>query len=97
MKKLLIMMVACMALLSGCTESTIVKPTSETVVGDPNFETQENVEIDWTQVSTDAEDMFNSFENGAAAGNISIDKLCDAEKEFGIRVKDGSDGTFLAF
>ena len=52
------MMVACMALLSGCTESTIVKPTSETVVGDPNFETQENVEIDWTQVSTDAEDMF---------------------------------------
>ena len=51
-------MVACMALLSGCTESTIVKPTSETVVGDPNFETQENVEIDWTQVSTDAEDMF---------------------------------------
>ena len=42
----------------GCTESTIVKPTSETVVGDPNFETQENVEIDWTQVSTDAEDMF---------------------------------------
>ena len=43
MKKLLIMMVACMALLSGCTESTIVKPTSETVVGDPNFETQENV------------------------------------------------------
>ena len=34
-------MVACMALLSGCTESTIVKPTSETVVGDPNFETQE--------------------------------------------------------
>ena len=58
MKKLLIMLVACMALLSGCTESTIVKPTSETVVGDPNFETQENVEIDWTQVSTDAEDMF---------------------------------------
>ena len=52
------MMVACMALLSGCTESTIVKPTSETVVGDPNFETQENVEIDWSQVSTDAEDMF---------------------------------------
>ena len=51
-------MVACMALLSGCTESTIVKPTSETVVGDPNFETQENVEIDWTQVSMDAEDMF---------------------------------------
>lgn len=54
-------MVACMALLSGCTESTIVKPTSETVVGDPNFETQENVEIDWTQVSTDAEDMIQGY------------------------------------
>ena len=61
-------MVACMALLSGCTESTIVKPTSETVVGDPNFETQENVEIDWTQVSTDAEDMFKD----TAAISISI-------------------------
>ena len=71
-------MVACMALLSGCTESTIVKPTSETVVGDPNFETQENVEIDWTQVSTDAEDMFNSFANGADAGTFSVDQLGDA-------------------
>ena len=70
MKKLLIMMVACMALLSGCTESTIVKPTSETVVGDPNFETQENVEIDWTQVSTDAEDMFKA--TSTAAISISI-------------------------
>ena len=58
MKKLLIM-IACMALLSGCTKSTIVKPDSETVVADPNFETQEGIEIDWTQVSTDAEDVFN--------------------------------------
>lgn len=57
MKKLLIM-IACMALLSGCTESTIVKPSAETVVADPNFETQDNVEIDWTQVSTDAEELF---------------------------------------
>ena len=73
MKKLLIMMVACMALLSGCTESTIVKPTSETVVGDPNFETQENVEIDWTQVSTDAEDMFkDTSTTSTAAISISI-------------------------
>ena len=90
-------MVACMALLSGCTESTIVKPTSETVVEDPNFETQENVEIDWTQVSTDAEDMFNSFANGADAGTFSVDKLGDAVKEFGIRVKDESDSTMQAF
>ena len=30
----------------------------KTDFGDPNFETQENVEIDWTQVSMDAEDMF---------------------------------------
>lgn len=58
MKKLLIM-IACMALLSGCTKSTIVSPDSETVVGSPNFETEEDVSIDWSQVSTDAEDMFN--------------------------------------
>ena len=57
MKKLLIMMVACMALLSGCTESTIVKPTSETVVGDPNFETQENVEICLLYTSDAADEL----------------------------------------
>ena len=45
----------------------------------------------------DAEDMFNSFANGADAGTFSVDKLGDAVKEFGIRVKDGSDGTMQAF
>lgn len=62
MKKLLIM-IACMALLSGCTESTIVSPDSETVVGNPNFETEEDVSLDWSQVSSDAEDMFNDTAN----------------------------------
>lgn len=41
--------------------------------------------------------MFNSFANGADAGTFSVDKLGDAVKEFGIRVKDGSDGTMQAF
>ncbi len=62
MKKFLIM-IACMALLSGCTQSTIVSPDSETVVGNPNFETQDDVSIDWSQVSNDAEDMFNDTSN----------------------------------
>ncbi len=62
MKKFLIM-VACMALLSGCTQSTIVSPDSETVVGNPNFETEDDVSIDWSQVSSDAEDMFNDTTN----------------------------------
>ena len=57
MKKLLIL-IACMAFLSGCTESTIVKPTAETVVGNPNFETSEDVVIDWKQVSSEAEELF---------------------------------------
>lgn len=72
MKKLLIMMVACMALLSGCTESTIVKPTSETVVGDPNFETQENVEIDWTQVSNGQRKTCSMIQVPTSTAAISI-------------------------
>ena len=57
MKKLLIL-IACMAFLSGCTESTIVKPTAETVVGNPNFETSGDIVIDWKQVSSEAEELF---------------------------------------
>ena len=47
-----------MALLSGCTQSNIVAPTEETIVADPEFGTQDDIEIDWTQVSTDAEEIF---------------------------------------
>lgn len=43
-----------MVLLSGCTQSNIVNPESETKIADPNFDIQDDIEIDWTQVSADA-------------------------------------------
>lgn len=53
--------------------------------------------VHFQQLGLDAEDMFNMLENGAETGTFSIDKLGDAIKEFGIRVKDNSDGTLGAF
>ena len=47
-----------MVLLSGCTQSNIVNPESETKIADPNFDIQDDIEIDWTQVSADAESVF---------------------------------------
>ena len=55
-----LMLIACVALLSGCTESNIVQPDSETKVADPNFETVEGIEIEWPQVSTEAEEIFEN-------------------------------------
>lgn len=57
MKKLL-MLLACAVLLSGCTKSNIVQPDSETIVGDPDFSMKDDIEIDWEQVSADAENTF---------------------------------------
>lgn len=57
MRKFLIM-IACMALLSGCTQSNIVNPDSETRVGNPNFEIEDGIEPDWSQVSTEADEVF---------------------------------------
>ncbi len=62
MKKFLIL-AACAALLCGCTQSNIVQPTAETKYADPDFSTQEGIEIDWQQVSTDAEDIFEDEGN----------------------------------
>ena len=53
--------------------------------------------VHFKSLGLDAEDMFNSFANGADAGTFSVDKLGDAVKEFGIRVKDESDSTMQAF
>src|SRR4030042_1879790 len=53
--------------------------------------------VHFQQLGLDSTDMFNMFQNGAMAGVFDIDKLGDAVKEFGIRVKDGSDGTKEAF
>lgn len=59
MKKLLLLL-ACATLLSGCTKSNIVQPDSETKVANPDFSIQDNIEIDWEQVSTDAEETFKN-------------------------------------
>lgn len=40
-----------------------------------------------------AEDMFNVFKSGKESGAFNLDKVGDAVKEFGIRVKDGSKST----
>ena len=54
----LFLLIACMVFLSGCTQSNIVQPDSETKIADPDFDVREGIEIDWTQVSTDAEENF---------------------------------------
>lgn len=48
---------ACM-LLSGCTQSNIVNTHQETIVGEPDFEEKEGIEIDWEQVSDECQDIF---------------------------------------
>ena len=53
--------------------------------------------VHFKSLGLDVEDMFNSLQNGAAAGTFSVDKLGDTIKEFGIRAKDGSDSTKEAF
>lgn len=57
MRKFFIL-IACMVLLSGCTQSNIVSPDSETKVADPEFGIQDNIEIEWPQVSTEADGLF---------------------------------------
>lgn len=44
----------------------------------------------FNQLGIGAEEMFNMLINGAENGTFSVDKLGDAVKEFGIRVKDGT-------
>lgn len=46
--------------------------------------------VQFRQSGVSAEGMFNSLLNGTAAGTFSVDKLGDAFKEFGNKVKDGS-------
>lgn len=49
------------------------------------------------QLGFDAEGMWNTFKAGAESGSFNMDKVGDAVKEFGIRVKDGSKTTNEAF
>lgn len=53
--------------------------------------------VHFEQLGFDAEDMFAILKNGSESGTFSVDKLGDAMKEFGIRAKDGSEGSKAAF
>jgi len=53
--------------------------------------------VHYKQMGYTAEQFFNSLKNGTGAGTFSVDKLGDAMKEFGIRVKDTSTTTTDAF
>ena len=53
--------------------------------------------VHYKQMGVDADGFFNSLTNGAAAGTFSIDKLGDAYKEFGIRVRDTASSTTEGF
>lgn len=46
--------------------------------------------VHFRQIGLSATDMFNTFSLGAESGAFSIDKVGDAIKEMGIRLKDGS-------
>lgn len=46
--------------------------------------------VHFEQAGFSAEEMFNMLQNGTEAGTFSVDKLGDAVKEFGIRMKDGT-------
>lgn len=64
MRKFL-MLLTCAFLLSGCADmdSKIVNPTAETKVTDPDFSIKDDVQIDWEQVSTEAEEVFSNQED----------------------------------
>ena len=53
--------------------------------------------VHYANLGISVEGMFNSLKNGTDAGTFSVDKLGDAVKEFGIRVKDESKTTAEAF
>lgn len=53
--------------------------------------------VHFEQMGFDAEEMFNILIAGSESGAFSVDKVGDAFKEFGIRVKDESDATKGAF
>ncbi len=53
--------------------------------------------VHYKNMGTSAEEFMNSLVNGTAAGTFSVDKLGDAYKEFGIRVKDTASSTTEAY
>lgn len=60
LKKLSLILLASAAVLSGCTESNIVSPSSGVVEGDglPNTEIDKNIPIDWEEASEVVRDEY---------------------------------------
>lgn len=60
---------------------------------DELIDTANEYSVYFSTLGYDAEEMFNQFAAGLDAGAFNLDKVGDAVKEFGIRIKDGSDST----
>lgn len=60
LKKLSLILLASAAVLSGCTQSNIVSPSSGIVEedGQPNLEVDKSVPIDWDEVTNDVRDEY---------------------------------------
>ncbi|OUQ17390.1 hypothetical protein B5E84_10125 [Lachnoclostridium sp. An14] len=69
MKKVLIA-IGCAALLSGCTQSNIVKPENGSVV--PETGVIEGIQIDWAQVQEELDDQFVGSEDYPYGVNIDF-------------------------
>lgn len=61
------------------------------------LDTLNEYSVQFQQLGFDAEGFMNIVVAGAQSGVWSVDKIGDAIKEFGIRVKDGSDTTKEGF
>jgi predicted lactoylglutathione lyase len=63
---------------------------------DELIDTANEYSVYFKTLGYDAEEMFDQFAAGLDAGAFNLDKVGDAVKEFGIRVKDGSESTQTA-
>ncbi len=70
MKKILIAAGCCAMLLSGCTESNIVKPENAPVV--PETGVVEGIQIDWSQVQDELDEEFVGSEEYPYGVNIDF-------------------------
>ena len=82
-KKLAVALAASTVLLSGCTQSNIVSPTSGTVEGDgvPDVEVDENIPINWLEVREDLRDTFLDPYGTYADFVLDLDARYDEETD----------------
>lgn len=86
MKKYMLML-GCVALLTGCTQSNIVKPTGEI---EPNFNIVEGIELDHAQIK---QDVADSFDDSDAAFKRGFEYEMDEKENLSltISVAEGAD------